>query len=103
MVAYLPGGAPPSAPAAPVVKLHITAPLNHSLYFLNPDTPPGLAVLALRAAGAPEVDWYVDGQLFGSAAAGETVQWPAAAGRHVFEAVNPFTQVKSRPVEVYVQ
>jgi len=103
LVAYLPPDSVLAPPAAPVVALRITAPLNHSRFLLNPDTPPGLAVLPLRATGGAAVDWYVDGALFQSAAPGQTVQWPAAPGRHVFEAVNPFTAVKSKPVEVFVQ
>ena len=93
-------------PAEPAVTLHITAPLNHSLYILNPDTPPGLAVLPLRVAasgGAAQVEWYVDGQPYQTANAGDTVDWPATPGRHVFEVATPSKTSKSKTVIVLVQ
>jgi membrane carboxypeptidase/penicillin-binding protein PbpC len=93
------GGAAPHAAAARLVRLHITAPLNNAVFILNPDTPPGLAVLPLRAAGASgPVEWIVDGQPF---QVGNPVQWPASAGRHVFEVRDG--EASSKPVIVFVQ
>jgi penicillin-binding protein 1C len=108
MMVYLPPNAPPPAlpPLDPVVNLRITAPLNHSLYILNPDTPPGLAVLPLRvapASGLGEVEWYVDGQPYQTANAGDTVDWPATPGRHVFVAGTPSMTTRSKRVVVLVQ
>ncbi len=109
MVVYLPNGtAPPAAPAPGqrVEKLRIVAPLDHALLILNPDTPPGLAVLPLRVApvtGLAQVEWYVDGQPYEVANAGETVEWPATPGRHVFQAQSPATGSWSKPVTVAVQ
>jgi len=98
MTVYL-AGSPTHAAAARIVRLHITAPLNNSVFVLNPDTPPGLAVLPLRAAGASgAVEWVVDGQPF---QVGNPVQWPASAGRHVFEVRDG--EARSKPVIVFVQ
>jgi penicillin-binding protein 1C len=107
MVVYLPSGAAlPPPPAPPAVRFRITAPLDHSTYILNPDTPPGLAVLALRIApvnGAAQVEWYVDGQAYQMAKTSDTVEWPVTPGRHVFEAGSPFSGARSTPVVVAVQ
>jgi penicillin-binding protein 1C len=104
MVAYLPPGAMMPVPMAPAAeRLRITAPLNDSVYILNPDTPPGLAVLPLRASGGGTVAWSVDGQPFQTAPPGQTVQWPATPGRHEFEASDPYTGASAKPVEVVVQ
>jgi penicillin-binding protein 1C len=102
LVAYLPAGfAPPPAPPPPP-RLRIVSPLNHSEFLLNPDTPPGLAVLPLRAAGAGSapVEWMIDGQAYQMANGTDTVEWPVTPGRHVFQAVN--AQTHSRPVVVVV-
>ncbi len=102
MLEYLPGGV--AAPAAPAVAaLRITAPLDHSVYIMNPDTPPGLAVLPLQVSGAGAVEWLVDGREYGLAPAGQALQWPAIRGRHIFEAQTPDGTARSRPVEVLVQ
>lgn len=107
MVVYLPNGAtlPAAAPPVPSAKFRIVAPLNNSLFILNPDTPPGLAVLPLRVApaGPAQVEWYVDGQPYQTANAGDTVEWPVTPGRHVFVAESPATRVWSKPVVVAVQ
>ena len=108
MVVYLPNGIDlPTAPApVPSAAFRIVAPLDHSLFILNPDTPPGLAVLPLRVAqagGPAQVEWYVDGQPYQTANAGETVEWPVTPGRHVFEAESPATGLWSKPVAVGVQ
>jgi penicillin-binding protein 1C len=102
LVAYLPAGfAPPPAPPPPP-RLRIVSPLNHSEFLLNPDTPPGLAVLPLRAAGAGSapVEWMIDGQAYQMANGTDTVEWPVTPGRHVFQAVN--AKSHSRPVVVVV-
>jgi penicillin-binding protein 1C len=103
LTVYLTGEAspPPESPPAP---LRITAPLNHSDFILNPDSPPDLAVLPLRAAGAGNapLEWFVDGQAFQMASdPGAAVLWPATPGRHMFQARTP--SAASKPVEVMVQ
>jgi len=106
LVAYLPGGIAPAVPPAPNnPPLRIVAPLNHSDFILNPDAPAGLAVLPLRvAAGSStaDVEWFVDGQAYQMAKAGDTVEWPAVPGRHVFVARDPFAGTRSKPVIVVV-
>jgi penicillin-binding protein 1C len=106
LVAYLPGGvAPAAAPPPAAGHLRIVAPLNHSDFILNPDAPAGLAVLPLRVAagsGAACVEWFVDGQAYQMAKPGDTVDWPAVPGRHVFVARDPSAGIRSTPVVVVV-
>ncbi len=85
--------------------LRITSPLNHQNFILNPDAPPGLAVLPLHAEGGSGggVEWYVDGQPYQMANEADTVNWPATPGRHVFEARDPYDGTQSRAVVVEVQ
>ena len=107
LVEYLPGGvASEAVPVRAPVALRIVAPLNRSDYILNPDAPVGLAVLPLRVnagSGAAQVEWYVDGRAFQVANAGDTVEWPAVPGRHVFEVGLPFGAGRSKPVQVTVR
>jgi len=108
LVEYLPAGAANLAPPRPkpLAPLRIVAPLNHSDYILNPDTPPGLAVLPLRVsadAGTTQIEWFVDGRAYQIANATDTVQWPATPGRHIFEVSRPFDSTRSKPVVVVVQ
>jgi penicillin-binding protein 1C len=107
MAAYLP--ADMAVLAAPVVPtpgpLRIVSPLNHADFILNPDAPPGLAVLPLRIApgsGAGTVEWFVDGAPFQAALPGSTVNWPATPGRHEF-VVEDAAGRHAAPVEVLVQ
>ncbi len=102
LTVYLTGNAA-TAPASPPAPLRITAPLNHSDFILNPDSPPGLAVLPLRAAGAGNapLEWFVDGQAYQMADGGNAVLWPATPGRHVFQARTP--TAASKPVDVMVR
>jgi penicillin-binding protein 1C len=102
LVVFLPGnaGGPPTPPRA--LPLRITSPLNHSDFILNPDTPAGLAVLPLRAAGAggAPMEWFVDGEPYQMGEAGDTVLWPATPGRHIFQVRTPASFSKSVDVMV---
>jgi penicillin-binding protein 1C len=102
LVVYLGAQAATQAPS-PAAQLRIIAPLNHSAFILNPDTPPGLAVLPLRAAGAGDapLEWVVDGQEYQVASGSGTVLWPATPGRHIFQART--ASAASQPVEVMVR
>jgi penicillin-binding protein 1C len=104
MVEYLPDGAPPPLPAPPLLP-RIASPPDGARYMLNPDTPPGSAMLPLRVnadGGGGVVDWFVDGQEFQASNAGDTVLWPIIAGRHEFRARDA-TGHWSRPVDIFVQ
>jgi len=108
LTAYLPAGmlVPAVPPPPPVGPLRIVSPLNHALFFLNPDAPPGLAVLPLRVApgsGAAAVEWFVDGQAYQAAGAGDTVNWPVVPGRHVISVEDLASRRWAKPVEVGVQ
>jgi len=104
LVVYLGGGQAAAQAPSPASQLRIIAPLDHSAFILNPDTPPGLAVLPLRAAGAGDapLEWFVDGQAYQMASnPSDAVLWPATPGRHIFQARTP--SAASKPVEVEVQ
>ncbi|WP_278247611.1 penicillin-binding transpeptidase domain-containing protein, partial [Teichococcus deserti] len=105
-----PGATPPviraSAPAAAVPSsLAILSPENNSRIWRNPETPPALARLRLRASAPPgtqQVLWLVDGEPFATAAPGETVWWPLRPGRHRIELRLPFAE-SGRSISVSVE
>ncbi len=104
LVVYLGGNAAVSPASPPAAPLRVISPLNHSDFILNPDTPPGLAVLPLRAAGADgaPLEWFVDGQAYQMASnPSDAVLWPATPGHHIFQARTP--SAASKPVDVMVQ
>jgi penicillin-binding protein 1C len=104
LVVYLGGNASAPTAARPAATLRITSPLNHSAFILNPDAPPGLAVLPLSAAGAggAPLEWFVDGQAYQMAGnPNDPVLWPATPGHHIFQARTP--SAASKPVDVMVR
>jgi penicillin-binding protein 1C len=105
LVEYLPDGESPTPAKQNPGRLRITSPLDHQSFILNPDAPPGLAVLPLHAEGGAgtAIEWYVDGQPYQMANEADTVNWPATAGRHVIEAHDPYNDTQSKLVVVEVQ
>jgi penicillin-binding protein 1C len=103
LVVYLGGNGTATPAPAPAANLRIIAPLDHSAFIMDPDTPPGLAVLPLRAAGAGDapLEWFVDGQEYQMTTGAGTVLWPATPGRHIFQART--ASATSKPVAVMVQ
>ncbi|WP_419897780.1 transglycosylase domain-containing protein [Roseomonas sp. USHLN139] len=105
-----PGATPPviraSAPAVAVPPgLAILSPENNSRIWRNPETPPALARLRLRASappGTPQLLWLVDGEPFATAAPGETVWWPLRPGRHRIELRLPFAEA-GRSISISVE
>jgi penicillin-binding protein 1C len=101
-----PGAASPLQPPSTDTAMRITEPLSHSVYIMNPDAPPGLAVLELRVAAGPrlaQTEWIVDGKPFQIADAHAPVFWSVMPGWHSFEAIDPFSQKHTQPVEVLVR
>jgi len=99
-------GAPAMSEAANDGALVIATPEHNTHVWRNPEQPEYLNKLALKLAPAPGVEqivWYVDGEAFKVADAGETVFWPMRPGTHRIEARLPLRPGASRPVRVTVE
>ncbi|MDN0085307.1 penicillin-binding protein 1C [Crenobacter sp. SG2305] len=60
----------------------IVAPLDGSLFALDPDIPPANQRMMLRAHGVAKAQWWIDGRLLGR---GTTLAWFPFPGRHKLE------------------
>lgn len=93
--------------AAALPALSILSPVHESRLWRNPDLPPALNRIALRAAvgpGVSQVLWLVDGEPFALAAPDEVVHWPMSPGAHRFQLRLPFqAEALSRPVRITVE
>ncbi len=88
------------------VNLVVESPQNGLRIFNNPDIPPAMNSLALRATAEPDVPqvlWYVDGKPFKLADAPYTVRWSLEHGSHTFQARLPFRDEVSKTVRVIVE
>ncbi len=88
------------------VTFRIVAPDHNSRIWRNPETPPGLERLALKAVvdpPVPQVVWYVDGEPFSVAGPDEAVFWPISPGQHRFELRLPHRSEGADPVRVVVE
>jgi penicillin-binding protein 1C len=103
-VARAPDG--PAIGTAGPPRLSITMPEHNARIWRNPEMPPALDRLALKAAAAPgvsQVVWYVDGLPFRTARPDETVYWPLTPGAHRFQLRLPLQDGESRPVRIVVE
>ena len=94
----------PAPPAAP--RLSIVAPPPDTHVWHNPEAPPALNRLVLRASAEPKVAqivWLVDGRPLAVAAPDEPVYWPLTPGRHRFQIRLPLQADVSRAVSVVVE
>jgi len=95
------------APAASEeVRILIVSPEHNSRIWRNPETPPALARLVLKAVVEPRVDqvvWYVDGEPFAVSDPDEPVLWPVKPGAHRFQVKLPLRPDGSRPVQIVVE
>src|SRR6185369_14569619 len=91
-------------------SLHILSPKNNLRLIRNPELPPDLASLALKAESLPaagqhdmpvsgspmsQILWYIDGKPFQLSNISDTVRWPLQAGQHVFQARTPYSNIAS--------
>jgi penicillin-binding protein 1C len=93
-------------PAMEAARIAITSPENNSRIWRNPETPPTLARLALRAVVEPRVDqvvWYVDGEPFAMSDPDKPVLWPVTPGAHRFQVRLPLRPDGSHPVRIVVE
>jgi penicillin-binding protein 1C len=101
-----PEPAPAAAPVEAAPRLSVLSPEHNSRVWRNPEAPPRLNRLALRAAVRPaagQVVWYVDGEPFAVARADETVYWPMTPGAHRFQVRLPSDEAASRQVRIVVE
>lgn len=101
-------GFPLPAPAAPdaAVRLSILAPEHNSRIWRNPEVPPRLNRLLLRAAVEPrvaQVVWTVNGEPFALADPDQPVAWPLTPGAHRFQVRLPSGEAASAPVRIVVE
>ena len=93
------------APAR-TVHLRIVSPEAGSTLLRDPETPSGLATLALQAVIDPptaQVVWYVDGKPFEVTDRPYAARWPITPGDHVFQVRLPYSSLMSSPVRVRVE
>lgn len=95
----------PTGDPAPA-HLAITMPEQNARLWRNPESPPGMDRLALKAASSPgvtQVVWYVDGLPFKTAAPDETVYWPMTPGVHHLQIRLPLQEDGSRMIRIVVE
>jgi penicillin-binding protein 1C len=90
----------------PAPHLAIVQPDPDSHVWRNPESPPGLNRLVLRATAGPEVRqlvWLVDGRPVAVSAPDAPVYWTMVPGRHRFQVRLPLQEEASRAVAVVVE
>ncbi len=95
-------GSPADAP----VRLAIASPENDSRVWRNPDAPPGLGRIALKALVEPraaQVVWYVDGAPFALADPDKPLFWALQKGAHEFQLRLPLRPGASKIVRIVVE
>ena len=88
------------------VHLSIATPEDNSHLWRNPETPPALDRLALKAVVEPhvaQVVWYVDGEPFAVTDPDKPVLWPIKPGAHRFQLRLPAQDAPSAAVHVVVE
>jgi len=88
------------------VRLIVSTPENNSRIWTNPEQPPSLNRLALKARVEPRVEqivWYVDGEPFAIADPDKPVYWPMKPGAHRIQARLPLQSGASKAVHVTIE
>jgi penicillin-binding protein 1C len=99
----------PAAPARAVTTaahLAIVQPDPDSHVWRNPESPPGLNRLVLRATAGKDVQqivWLVDGRPVAVSAPDAPLYWTMVPGRHRFQVRLPLQEEVSRAVAVVVE
>ena len=90
----------------PAPLLAIVQPDPDAHFWRNPDAPPSLNRLVLRATASPAVPqivWLVDGQPIAVAGPDAPLFWTMTPGRHRFQVRLPLQGDASRPLTVVVE
>jgi penicillin-binding protein 1C len=99
-------------PAAPLhprtapVHLAIVQPDPDTHVWRNPESPPALNRLVLRATAPPQVGqivWLVDGRPVAISAPDSPLYWTMVPGRHRFQVRLPLQDDASQPLAVVVE
>jgi penicillin-binding protein 1C len=88
------------------VRLAIAAPADNSHFWRNPETPPALDRLPLKAVvepHVPQVVWYVDDEPFAISDPDTPVLWPIRPGAHRFQLRLPLQDAGSATARVVVE
>ena len=95
-----------TAAAAVEPRLSIVSPEPDTHVWRNPEAPPALNRLVLRAAAeppVPQIVWLVDGQPVATAPPNAPFTWTMTPGHHRFQVRLPLQAGASRPVAVVVE
>ncbi len=90
----------------PTPRLSIASPENDSRIWRNPDAPPTLGRIALKALVEPRADqvvWYVDGAPFALSDPDKPLFWPLQKGAHEFQVRLPLRPGASKVVRIVVE
>ena len=101
-----PGVAQPVAEARPETRLSIVQPDPDTHVWRNPDTPPALDRLVLRASVEPkaaQIVWLLDGKPIAVAAPDAPLYWQMSPGRHRFQIRLPLQDDASKAISVVVE
>ena len=102
-----PGGPVPARPDARLApSLAIVRPEPNTHVWRNPDLPPAMNRLVMRATaqgGVKQIVWLVNGQPQAVAAPDAPFVWTMAPGRHRFQVRLPLQDAVSAPVTVVVE
>ena len=96
----------PASPQETPVEITIVAPEHNARLWRNPETPPALDRIALKAiakGSVSQIVWYVDDEPFGIAQIDQPLYWPLRKGAHQFQARLPYREERSHPVRVVVE
>jgi penicillin-binding protein 1C len=101
-----PGPEQPVRNAPPETRLSIVQPDPDTHVWRNPDTPPALNRLVLRASVEPkatQIVWLLDGNPIAVAAPDAPLYWTMTPGRHRFQIRLPLQADASKVVSVVVE
>ncbi len=96
---------PQSQIGVPIVRLAVQTPTSGSRVFMDPEIPRRFQSLALRAEvepRVPQIEWWVDGELFSRSSYPYEARWPILTGQHVIVAKLPHAFAASEPVSIFV-
>lgn len=98
--------ATPPHPPEPELHMSIIEPQPNAHIWRNPDAPPALQRLVLRASVSPpvpQIAWLVDGEVVALAPPDQPFRWPMQAGQHRFQLRLPLQNVVSRQLRIVVE